>query len=46
MLVGFGWGSGPVTAIKKMQAAWGLQIDGIVGPKTIAYIMTRLFAIL
>jgi len=31
-----GWGSGPVTAIKKIQACLGCQADGIIGPKTLA----------
>lgn len=30
------WGSGPVTAIKKIQTALGLKNDGIVGPLTLA----------
>lgn len=29
------WGSGPITAIKKIQAALGLKADGIVGPQTL-----------
>ena len=29
------WMSGPVTSIKKIQAALGLVADGIVGPKTL-----------
>lgn len=29
------WGSGPITAIKKIQACLGLKADGIVGPKTL-----------
>jgi lysozyme family protein len=38
LLVGWGWGSGPVTAIKKLQELLGLTADGIVGPKTLAAI--------
>lgn len=30
------WGSGPVTAIKKIQSCLGANPDGIVGPKTLA----------
>lgn len=30
------WGSGPVTAIKKIQRCLGTKDDGIVGPKTLA----------
>lgn len=30
------WGSGPVTAIKKIQSCLGTNPDGIVGPKTLA----------
>ena len=30
------WGSGPVTAIKKIQSCLGTVADGIVGPKTLA----------
>ena len=31
-----GWGSGPVTAIKKMQAMIGTVADGVIGPVTMA----------
>ena len=31
-----GWGSGPVTAIKRIQQCLGCKADGIVGPKTLA----------
>ena len=30
------WGSGPVTAIKKIQSCLGVTPDGVVGPKTLA----------
>lgn len=30
------WGSGPVTAIKKIQLTLGTTADGVVGPKTLA----------
>ncbi len=33
--VDIGWGSGPVTAIKKMQAFVGADGDGVIGPATI-----------
>lgn len=36
LCVDMAWGSGPVTAIKKVQATLGLKADGIVGPKTLA----------
>ena len=36
LCVDMGWGSGPKTAIKKVQACLGLKADGIVGPKTLA----------
>lgn len=36
LCVDMGWGSGPKTAIKKVQATLGLKADGIVGPKTLA----------
>ena len=36
LVVDCGWGSGPKTAIKKVQAALGCKADGIVGPKTLA----------
>lgn len=36
LCVDMGWGSGPKTAIKKVQAALGCKADGIVGPKTLA----------
>lgn len=29
------WGSGPTTAIKKIQRRIGAQVDGVVGPKTL-----------
>ena len=31
-----GWGSGPVTAIRKMQTMVGADADGAIGPKTVA----------
>lgn len=34
--VDIGWGSGPVTAIKKMQQMIGVTADGVIGPQTIA----------
>lgn len=36
LVVDMGWGSGPKTAIKKVQACLGCKPDGIVGPKTLA----------
>lgn len=36
LVVDCGWGSGPKTAIKKVQATLGLKVDGVVGPKTLA----------
>lgn len=38
LIVDWGWGSGPVTAAKKIQRIVGAEADGIVGPKTIAAI--------
>lgn len=35
IFVDWAWGSGPVTAIKKIQKIVGTDVDGIVGPKTI-----------
>lgn len=34
----FGWGSGPITAIKRIQAVLKVTVDGKIGPKTIAAI--------
>lgn len=36
LCVQMGWGSGPVTAIKRIQQCLGCKADGIVGPKTLA----------
>jgi lysozyme family protein len=36
LCVDMGWGSGPKTAIKKVQECLGCKPDGIVGPKTLA----------
>lgn len=36
LVVDCGWGSGPVTAIKKVQECLGCKADGKVGPKTLA----------
>ena len=38
LLVGWGWGSGPVTAIKEFQKLMKLQTDGIVGKMTLSAI--------
>lgn len=38
IFVDWAWGSGPVTAIKKVQGLVGTDVDGIVGPKTLAAI--------
>ena len=38
IIVDWAWGSGPATAIKKVQALVGTDVDGIAGPKTIAAI--------
>ena len=38
LLVGWGWGSGPVTAIKEFQKLMKLQADGIVGKMTLSAI--------
>ena len=38
IIVDWAWASGPVTAIKKVQAIVGTDADGIVGPKTLAAI--------
>jgi lysozyme family protein len=35
-IVDFGWGAGPVQAIKLLQRMIGADDDGIIGPKTIA----------
>ena len=35
LCVDMGWGSGCKTAIKKIQAALGLEADGIIGPLTL-----------
>lgn len=35
LCVQMGWGSGPITAIKKIQKCLGLTADGVVGPKTL-----------
>ena len=35
LCVQMGWGSGPVTAIKRIQQCLGCKADGIVGPKTL-----------
>ncbi|GEM_PF-940189 len=37
-LVSWGWGSGPVTAIKQMQGVVGVAKDGIIGPNTLGAI--------
>lgn len=29
------WGSGPITAIKKIQSIIGAKVDGVVGPETL-----------
>ena len=34
--VNWGWGSGPVAAVKAVQSALGLKADGAVGPLTLA----------
>lgn len=36
LFVDMAWGSGPVTAIRKVQKCLGTTADGIVGPKTLA----------
>lgn len=36
LVIDMGWGSGTVTAIKKIQKCLGTTADGIVGPKTLA----------
>ena len=38
IIVDWAWASGPKTAIKKVQSIVGTDIDGIVGPKTLAAI--------
>ena len=38
IIVDWAWASGPKTAIKKVQSILGTDIDGIVGPKTLAAI--------
>lgn len=38
IIVDWAWASGPKTAIKKVQGIVGTDIDGIVGPKTLAAI--------
>ncbi|MBP5645377.1 MAG: peptidoglycan domain protein [Bacteroidales bacterium] len=38
LIVDWGWGSGPGTAAKKLQRILGTDVDGIIGPKTIAAI--------
>lgn len=38
IFVDWAWASGPVTAIKKVQGLVGTDVDGIVGPKTLAAI--------
>ena len=38
LLVGWGWGSGPTTAIKEFQKLMNLQADGIVGNITLGVI--------
>jgi lysozyme family protein len=38
LLVDWGWGSGPITAIKKFQQKMNLTVDGVVGEKTLAKI--------
>ena len=38
LLVGWAWGSGPVTAIKQFQKLAGLFQDGVVGAKTLSAI--------
>jgi Putative secretion activating protein len=38
LLVGWGWGSGVITAIKQLQKLINLQQDGIVGAKTLGAI--------
>lgn len=35
------WGSGPITAIKKIQACLGTKPDGIVGPKTLTLLNNK-----
>lgn len=36
LVVDCGWGSGPKTSIRKVQACLGCKVDGIIGPKTLA----------
>lgn len=36
LCVDWGWASGPVNAIRRVQALFGLKTDGMVGPKTLA----------
>jgi len=38
LLVGWGWGSGVITAIKQFQKLMGLTQDGVVGEKTLSAI--------
>lgn len=40
LVVDWAWGSGPVTAIKKVQKQLGVYVDGKVGPITLAAINT------
>ena len=41
LCVDMGWGSGPKTAIKKVQECLGLKADGIVGPITLSALNSK-----
>jgi len=43
-IVDFGWGAGPVQAIKLMQRMVGAADDGVIGPRTVAAYATWLEA--
>ena len=45
LVVDWAWGSGPVTAIKKVQKQLGVYTDGKVGPITLAAINTVMIPI-
>lgn len=38
VMVDYGWGSGPITAIEHMQRLLGIAVDGVFGPATLAAI--------
>lgn len=38
VMVDYGWGSGPITAIEHMQRLLGIEVDGEFGPATLAAI--------